>query len=135
MSGMTLIEVVVGVGIMLTIFLALFGLVEASLELASLTKAEAIATELATNELERLRGLSYSSLQIGTTVATTTISGGSYVTTTTLVTFDDAADGEGAADADGNTADYLKAEVSTAYQTSRTQGSISLTSSIAPPSP
>jgi type II secretory pathway pseudopilin PulG len=134
-SGMTLVEVVVGIGIMLVIFLALFGLLQISLQLANLTKAKAVATELAINQLEQLRTRSYTSLSVGTQATTTTVNGGAYAMQTILATFDDAADGTGAADTDGNTADYLKAQVEVTYQTSRQSGSVVLTSNIAPPSP
>ena len=61
-KGFGLIDVIVGIALMLIMFLALFGVLRASLMLSTLSKAKASAVELASTQMEYLRGLSYDSL-------------------------------------------------------------------------
>ena len=99
--GMSLVDVVVGTALMLVIFTALFGLLRASALVSSLAKSKAGATAMAESQMEYLRGLSYDSL--GTAggipsgaiaqVATTTVSGSTYVVHTFVQYVDDPAEG------------------------------------------
>ena len=61
-KGFGLIDVIVGIALMLIMFLALFGVMRASLMLSALAKAKASAVELASTQMEYLRGLSYDAL-------------------------------------------------------------------------
>ena len=127
---MTLVEVVVGIGILLVIFLALFGLLQLSTSLANVTKVKAVATEIAANKIEMLR-TGTNTFVAGTQTATTTNETGIYKVETTIVDFDDPLDGLGAADSDGNQKDYVKAQVNVTYSASNEQGSVTLTTNIA----
>ncbi len=138
---MTLIEVVVGVALMLIVFLALFGILRASLLLSTLAKAEAGATALAQTQMEYLRSLTYDN--VGTIGgipsgvvpedATTTEDGIPYETHTFISYVDDPADGLGANDTNGITTDYKRARVAVSYTIGGTTRSVVLVSNFAPP--
>ncbi len=138
---MTLIDVVVGTALMLVTFLALFGILRASLILSSFSKAEAGATAIAQVQMEYLRGLSYSALgTVGgipagnvTEYVTTTEDGITYTTHTFIVYIDDPADGLGAADTNGITTDYKRANVTVSYTLSGQTRSVTLVSNFSPP--
>lgn len=141
-QGFGLVDVVVGVALMLVIFMALFGVLRASLILSSLAKAKAYAVELGSTQMEYLRGLSYDAL--GTVggipagnvpqTATTTIDGVSYVVRTFIIYKDDSADGSGAQDSNGITTDYKTGKIAVSYTLNSLNKSIELVSNFAPPS-
>jgi hypothetical protein len=122
MRGMTFIDVVVGTGIMLTVFLSIFGAYRIAIDLVYNTKARVGGISLVAEKLEYLRALPYDSLGTvggipsGTIVqnATTTLNNIPYTVRTLILYIDDPADGSGNADTNGITADYkeLKVEVS-----------------------
>ncbi len=121
LRGMSFIDVVVGTGIMLVVFLSIFGAYKLAIELVYNTKARVGAMSLVTSQLEYLRSLPYESL--GTVggipsgmvpqLATTTRNNIPYTVRTLIIYKDDPADGSGAADTNSITADYkeLKVEV------------------------
>ncbi|HEY4500650.1 MAG TPA: hypothetical protein VJI70_00040 [Candidatus Paceibacterota bacterium] len=139
--GFGLVDVVVGVALMLILFLSLFGVLRSSLMLSALAKAKAAATELASTQMEYLRGLSYDSL--GTVggipaglvpqTATTTVDGISYVTRTFIEYKDDTADGISTQDANAVTTDYKIGKVSVSYSLNGLAKSVDLISNFAPP--
>ncbi len=141
MRGMSLIDVIVGSALMLIMFVALLGVLRASLLVSELAKAKATATATAQSQMEYLRGLSYASL--GTVggipngsvpqYATTTTDGVSYVTHTFISYVDDTADGVGSADTNGITADYKRAEVQVTYTAVNRPNTLRLVSNFAPP--
>ncbi len=118
--AMSLVDVVVGVGVMLIIFLAIFGAYRLSIDLVLNTKARIGGMSLASQQLEYVRGLPYDS--IGTVggipsgaiaqSTTTTLNNIPYTLHTLVKYIDDAADGSDNADSNGITADYkeIKAE-------------------------
>ena len=119
--GISLIDVVVGTFIMLTVFLGLFGAFRISVELVLSTKAKTGAVSLMTEKMETIRSLAYS--DVGTVggipagnlpqVEQVTLNGISY-TINTLIQYEDAPqDGLDAADENSITADYkvVKVEV------------------------
>ena len=138
--GFGIVDVIVGVALMLIIFLSLFGVLRASLMLSALAKAKATAVELASTQMEYLRGLSYDAL--GTVggipaglvpqTATTTVDGVAYATRTFIEYKDDPADGTGAQDANIVTTDYKTGKVTVSYSMSELAKSISLISNFAP---
>ena len=138
---MTLMDVVVGTALMLILFLALFGILRASLTLSALSEAKAGATAVAETQMEYLRSLTYDNL--GTTggipagvvaeYATTTENGMDYATHTFISYVDDPADGTGASDTNGITTDYKRARVETAYSVAGQARSVVLVSNFAPP--
>lgn len=123
LRGMSFVDVVVGTALVLIVFLALFGLLRASILVSSLTKSKAIATTIAESQMEYVRGLSYAS--VGTVggipggpvpqFATTTSNGITFVTRTFIDYADDAADGLGVADSNGIITDYKRVKVSVTY--------------------
>src|SRR3989344_1221073 len=141
-QGFGLVAVIVGIALMLVIFLALFGVLRASLMLSALAKAKAYAVELASTQMEYLRGLSYDAL--GTVggipsgavpqTATTTIDGVSYVVRTFVIYKDDSADGSGTQDSNGITTDYKTGKVAVSYTLNSLNKSIELVSNFVPPS-
>ncbi|MEK7554337.1 MAG: carboxypeptidase-like regulatory domain-containing protein [Patescibacteria group bacterium] len=134
-------DVIVGVALMLVIFLALFGVLRASLILSTLAKAKAYAVELASTQMEYLRGLSYDALGMvggipaGTVpqTATTTIDGVAYSVRTFVQYKDDPADGVGAQDSNGITVDYKVGKVTVSYYLNGLAKEINLLSNFVPP--
>lgn len=53
--GMSLVDVIVGTALILIVFLALLGLLRASLLISSSSKAKAGATAIATTQMEYIR--------------------------------------------------------------------------------
>ena len=141
LRGMSLIDVVVGIALMLVLFLALFGVLRTSLTLSTQAKAEAAAVELANTQMEYLRGLSYDAL--GTLggipaglipqMATTTVDGMSYGVRTFIENYDDPVDSLGVSGTDGNTTDYKIGKVTVTYSIGGLSKSVSLISNFAPP--
>lgn len=139
--GMSLVDVVVGTALLLVLFLALFGLLRASLILSTLGKAKAGATSLASTQMEYLRGLSYDALGTvggipsGTVPqdATTTENGIPYAVHTFIQYVDDPADGTGVNDTNGITTDYKRARVSVSYTVGGRTTAVVLVSNFAPP--
>lgn len=140
--GFGLVDVIVGIALLLVLFLALFGVLRASLMLSALAKAKASAVELAGSQMEYLRGLSYDSL--GTVggipngavpqTAATTIDGVEYAVRTLILYVDDPADGEGAQDSNGITTDYKLGKVAVSYTMNGIDKSMELISNFTPPS-
>lgn len=139
--GLSLIDVVVGVALMLVLFMALFGVLKTSLEVSVLAKAKASAIELVNTQMEYMRGISYSSLgtiggiPTGTIpqYATTTIDGIPYQTHTYIEYYDDPADGIGGADTNAVTTDYKVGKVSVTYTIHGLTRSVSVASNFVPP--
>ena len=139
--GFSLIDVIVGVALMLILFLALFGVLRASLILSTLSKAEAAGTELANTQMEYLHGLSYDS--VGTVggipaglipqTATSSVDGVTYTTRTYVQYTDDPADGTGSNDTNGVTTDYKTGKVTVSYTLYGITRSVTLVSNFVPP--
>jgi type II secretory pathway pseudopilin PulG len=123
MRGKTLIDVVVGTALILIVFLGLFGLIRASVDVVQLTKAKAVATTIAESQMEYVRSLSYGG--VGTVGgipsgiipqnSTTTSNGVAYGVRTFIDYADDPADGLGAADTNGIITDYKRVKVTVNY--------------------
>ncbi len=138
--GFSLIDVIVGIALMLTLFLALFGILRASLVLSVLVKAKAAATELASSQMEYLHGLSYDTL--GTTGgipsgtvpqnSTATVDGITYNTRTFIIYKDDPADGLGASDTNHVTTDYKLVKTEVSYTIYGLSKSVALMSNFVP---
>jgi len=138
--GMSLIDVVVGVALLLILFLALFGVLRASLLVSNVAKAKADATALAQTQMEYLRGLSYDSVgTVGGIPAgaafqdvVTTENGITYTTHTFVSYIDDPADGTGTADTNGIITDYKRARVAVSYTVGDQTQDVVLVSNFAP---
>ena len=139
--GFGLIDVLVGVALLLVVFLALIGILRASLQLSTLAKAKATAVEIASTQIEYLRGLSYDALGTVNGIpagaipqyATSTTDGVVYTTHTYVEYFDDPADGTGVSDLNGVTTDYKKGKVTVTYTMRSSMKSVSLVSNFVPP--
>lgn len=142
LRGMSLVDVIVGVALILIVFLALLGLLRASLLISSSSKAKAGATAIATSQMEYIRSLSYDS--VGTVggiptgpveqYATTTMNGIPYGIRTLIQYVDDPKDGSGAADTNGIPTDYKRVRVATTYQFRAEEREIVIVSNVVPPS-
>lgn len=140
--GMSLMDVIVGVALVLIVFLALFGLLRASLLISSSAKAKAGATAVATTQMEYMRSLPYSSagtvggIPAGPVAqyATTTLNGVPYAVRTLVEYVDDPKDGSGSSDANGITTDYKRVRIATTYTFRGEEREVAIVSNIAPPS-
>jgi len=140
--GMSFMDVIVGVALVLIVFLALFGLLRASLLISSSAKAKSGATAVATTQMEYMRSLPYNS--IGTVggipagpvaqYATTTLNGIPYTVRTLVQYVDDAKDGSGSSDSNGITTDYKQVRITTSYIFRAEEREVAIVSNIAPPS-
>ncbi len=140
--GMTLIDVLVGSALVLIIFLALMGMLRASIAISTLSKARAGAASISESQMEYLRGLSYDALgTIGgipsglvPPAQTETLNGISYTVHTYIQYVDSPADGLGIYDTNGITTDYKVAKVTVDYQSGGITRSDILVSNFSPPS-
>ena len=139
--GMSLIEVVMGVAIMLIVFAALFGALVGIDTLGRRNELRTSALYLANEHIETIRALPYDSigtidgLPYGTIpqLETITHDGHTFVRRTFIQYVDDAADGVGAGDAT-IPADYKRVKVELSYQIDNATSSFSLVTSMAPKS-
>ena len=139
--GMGLIDVIVGSALVLVMFLALMGVLRASIMLSSLAKANAGADSLASSQMEYLRGLSYDDLgTIGGIPAgmvpqtkITTTDNTKYTITNYIQYVDDPADGLGANDTNGIITDYKIGKVTISYFAGGKTRKVVLISTFAPP--
>lgn len=139
--GFSLVDVLVGVALLLVVFLALIGILRASLQLSTLAKAKATAVEIANMQMEYLRGLSYDTLGTVNGIppgavpqyATSTVDGVVYTTQTYVEYYDDPADGAGVSDVNGVTTDYKKGKVTVTYTMRGATKSVALVSNFVPP--
>ncbi|MEK7601919.1 MAG: carboxypeptidase-like regulatory domain-containing protein [Patescibacteria group bacterium] len=140
--GVTLVDAIVGSALVLVIFLALVGLMRASLLVASLAKVKAGATAVANTQLEYIRSLPYDS--VGTVggipageiaqYSTTTQNSVAYGLKTFIEYVDDPADGTDAADTNTITTDYKQVKVTVSYLVKGQLRQVSMVSNYAPPS-
>lgn len=118
-EGLTLIDVLLAISILLIAFVGIFGALQASVKLVSISKAKAGAIALANQQLEILRSLSYddvgtiSGIPSGNIAqnSTSTLNGIDYGTRTFIQYVDAPQDGLGAGDANGIAADYKVAKI------------------------
>ncbi len=119
LRAMTLIDVVVGTALMLTVFLSLFAAFKLSIELVHGTKAKAGAIALMTEQMEYVRGLPYEDVgTVGGIPAgpieqqiSRELNGIQYTVRTLIQYMDAPEDGLDAADTNGITADYKSVKV------------------------
>ncbi len=138
--GMTLIDVIVGTALMLIMFLAVFGVLRASILVSNLAKSRACADSLVESQMEYLRGISYDDLgTVGGIPAgvvpqnkTITNDGVAYNIYTYIQYIDDPADGLGADDTNGITTDYKLAEVTVSYWSAGMTRKVTLISNFVP---
>lgn len=139
--GMSLIEIVMGVSIMLIVFAALFAALTSIDTLGRRNELRASALYLANEHIETMRALPYDSigtidgLPYGTIpqVETITHDGHTFVRRTFIQYVDDPSDGLGASDTTIS-ADYKRIKVELSYIIDNATSSFSLVTTIAPKS-
>lgn len=137
---MTLIEVVVTIALVCICFIGIYGLFLVSLDVVTGAKARAGALALASERMEQIRSLSYTSIgtvrgiPAGTTpqVETVTLNQTTYTRRTFIDYVDDPVDGTGNADSNGITADYKRVKVEIDWSIRNVPRSYSIVSSFAP---
>jgi len=138
--GMSLVDVIVGSAMVLIVFVALVGLLRASILITGVSKARAGATAIAETQMEYIRGLSYETvgttngIPAGAVVATSTqtLNGIAYNTRTLITYVDDPADGLGSSDTNGITTDYKRVKIEVSYVVHDSSRNVSLVSNVAP---
>ena len=138
--GMTLIEVLIAVAVLLLMFGGLISAFQTVLKLVGSAKAQAGAVSLANERMEYIRSLSYDS--VGTVngipagvipeLATTSLNGITYNERILVEYVDDPKDGIGAADTNGIVADYKLVKVQYSWTDASGAKTISLISNIIP---
>lgn len=141
-KGVTLIDTLVGVSLMLIVFLGINAAFRLSVDVITNNKARAGALALAGERMEYIRSLTYAS--VGTSGGippgalaqseTRSLNGVTYTRRTVVVYADDPKDGLGASDSNGITTDYKAVKVDVAW-TSRLGGTrhVDLTARVSPP--
>jgi len=138
--GLSLVDVIVGVALLLIIFMALFGMFRASIALTASAKARAGATALASEQMEHIRSLTYANTgTVGGIPAglidpdfDTVLNGRTYSTRTFVQYIDDPADGLDALDDTGIITDYKKIKVEVSYLFNEQTKNVSLVSNRTP---
>jgi hypothetical protein len=127
--GVTLIDTIVGISLMLVVFLGIAATFRLSVDVVTNNKARGGAIALADQRMEYIRSLAYTAvgtalgIPSGTIAQSETVSlnGVTYTRRTVIVYADDPKDGTGASDTNGITADYKAVKVDVAW-TSRYGG-------------
>ncbi len=138
--GVSLVDVVVGTALIVLVFIVLFGILRAAVQVAGLSKLKATATEIAESQMEYVRSLEYD--DIGTLLgipagpipqnATTTNGGLEYDVRTYIAYIDDSADGLGVLDSTGITTDYKVIKVVVFYDVGGVERNVTLISNSVP---
>ena len=139
-SGMTLIEVMFAVAILLLVFGGLGASFNVIVSLIGSSKAQSGGLSLANKEMEYIRSLTYDS--VGTVsgipngpipqLSSTTLNGVTYTQRVLVEYVDDPKDGTGASDSNGIVADYKLVKVTYSWSERGVAKSISLLSNIVP---
>ncbi len=138
--GTSFIDVLISIALLALIFWGIFGVFQLALELVGNSRAKAGALALANEQMEFIRSLSYDSvgtvggIPSGNIAQTETIvlNKLSYTRRTFIQFIDDPADGIGALDSNGITADYKVAKVEISWNTRNGTRQFSLVSTIVP---
>lgn len=138
--GMTLIDVIVGVALLVLVFYGLFGAFRLSIILIGSNKAKVGATALANEKMESIRSLAYT--DIGTVggipagalpqTEVIPLNQTTYTRRTFITYVDDPADGTGGADTNAITADYKKIKVELSWTLKGRDMSYAIVSTVAP---
>lgn len=140
-GGFSLIEALVAIGVLAALFAALASVLQLSLITVDRSNASAGARALATERIERIRGMAYTKVGTqggipdGPLVQEEQIdrNGITYTRRTFVRYVDDDADGEGTNDANGVTSDYKTVKVSVSWARRGQPGSIASVTNIVPP--
>lgn len=138
--GLSLIDVIVGISLLVLVFVGLFGVFKLSLGIIGLSKAKSGGLALANERMEYIRSLSYD--DVGTNGGipsgliaqneTVNLNGISYNRRTLIQYVDSPADQLGALDETGITADFKQAKVELTWTVNGVSDSVILVSNIVP---
>ena len=141
-KGLSLIDVLVGISLMLVVFVSLVSAFRAAIKVIEISKIRAGAVALANEKMESIRNLPYG--EIGTQGGIPSgnipqeenlyLNRISYVSRTLIQYIDDPADGEGENDENGITTDYKKVKVEISWLGTVTADPIVLVTDLAPKS-
>ncbi|HWP61142.1 MAG TPA: carboxypeptidase-like regulatory domain-containing protein [Candidatus Paceibacterota bacterium] len=139
-SGVTLIDTLVGIGLMMIVFAGIAATFELALDIMANNKARAGAIALADERMEYIHSLSYAAIGTvggvpsGTIAPSESVSlNGIHYTRRTIVAYeDDPKDGTGAADANGIVEDYKAVKVDLAWSARGGTRHVTLVSRISP---
>jgi len=139
-AGLSLIDVIVGTGLMVLVFVSIFGVFRLSMEVVANSKARIGALALVNEQVEYMRSLSYEDVATvggipsGNIPQTETVmlNDIEYNRRTVVQYVDDAQDGEGAADENGIAADYKRAKTEVKWTIRGQEKSIILVTNIVP---
>lgn len=139
--GMTLVDTLVGIALMLVVFLGIFAAFELGVDVVQNNKARAGAVDLADQRMEYIRSLSYDAIGTvggipsGALAQSENVSwnGVAYTRRTVVDYEDDPADGTGTSDANGIPEDYKAVKVDVSWQAKGGARHITLVSRFSPP--
>ncbi|MCR4330578.1 MAG: carboxypeptidase-like regulatory domain-containing protein [Patescibacteria group bacterium] len=139
-AGLSLIDVIVGVSLMVLVFVSIFGVFRLSTEVIANSKARIGALALVNEQAEYIRSLSYD--DVGTVagipsgnipqIETITLNDVEYIRRILVQYVDEIKDGEGAADENGITADYKRAKIEVKWTIRQQEKSIILVTNVVP---
>jgi len=139
-NGLSLIDVIVGTGLMLLVFTAVFGVLRLSVSVVAHSKARIGATAIAQEQIERIRSFPYD--DVGTEggipagdieqLETVSLNDIDYIRRTFIQYVDDTKDGEGSEDENGITADYKRVKVEITWSVRGNGKSLSLITDVMP---
>lgn len=141
LRGLLLVDVLVGVAVIGTVLIGLYGAFQAAVAAVTVAKGEAGAVAVVSSEMEYVRGLPYADVGVvgGTPAGVMpafsirTQNGVPYSLVVAVSYVDDPADGAGANDQDGIVNDYKKIIVTATWPSRSGTASVSSVSYVAPP--
>ncbi|MBU1179084.1 carboxypeptidase-like regulatory domain-containing protein [Patescibacteria group bacterium] len=123
-KGISLVEALVGIALMLVVFVSFVGFLNAGIKIVGVSSAKVGAVALANEQMEKIRNLPYA--EVGTVGGipsgnvpqniSSVLNGINYTIRTLIQYVDDPADGEGAEDENGITADYKRVKVEVGWE-------------------
>lgn len=139
-NGLSLIEAIVGVSLMLIIFVGLLIVFRMGIIIVSESRARVGAVALASQQMESIRNLPYD--EVGTSggippgnilqTENIVLNGITHTRRTLIQYVDDPTDGEGVGDVNGVTADYKKVKIEVSWPSRSSSRPVILVSSIMP---
>jgi len=139
--GLSLVDLIVGVGLMLLVFTAVFGVMRLSISVVAHSKARIGATSVAQEQMEMIRSFPYDN--VGTDggipagdieqIQIISLNDINYTRRTLIQYVDDPKDGEGVEDENGINADYKRVKVEVVWSVRGIGKSLSFVTDIMPP--
>jgi len=139
-AGFSFIDVIIGVGLLIISFLAIYGVFNLSIGLIGVSKAKVGALALATERMELTHNLSYNDVGTAGGIVSgdipqeesISLNGVNYTRRVSVVYVDDPKDGLGVSDENGINADYKRIRVEVSWQSKRSISPVVLVSDIMP---